>query len=172
MKGWGILRADISSVWGHDMKLTSLVTAAVLAAAFGVTGLPAQVQNAQPAEFPPASYKGKQYVDSQGCVFIRAGIDGNVSWIPRMTRARKVVCGFAPSLGSQTASAPAARPAPAENGGPSPAARWQTCGQSLRRNRSGPADPVQSQQQTRSSLNLQSHKPRPAPRAKDVRRLR
>ncbi len=96
------------------MKLTRLVTAALLAAAFGVTGLPAQAQNVQPAEFPPASFKGKQYVDSKGCVFIRAGIDGNVSWIPRMTRSRQAVCGFTPSLGSQTASAPAARPAPAE----------------------------------------------------------
>lgn len=104
----------ILSVWGHDMRLIKLVTAATLVAAFGVTAPSAQAQNSQPAEFPPSSFKGKQYVDSQGCVFIRAGIDGNVSWIPRMTRARKPICGFAPSLGSQTASAAAAASAPAE----------------------------------------------------------
>ncbi|MEQ9258781.1 MAG: hypothetical protein RIG84_06760 [Roseovarius sp.] len=71
-----------------------------------------------PAEFPPASFDGRQYVDSKGCVFIRAGVDGAVSWIPRMTRGRQQVCGFQPTLSAQarqpepapvTASAPAPR---------------------------------------------------------------
>jgi hypothetical protein len=41
---------------------------------------------------------GKQYVDSKGCVFIRAGIDGTVSWIPRIARSRQGVCGFRPTF--------------------------------------------------------------------------
>ena len=85
---------------------------ALLAATLGVTGAQAQDSRSQPAEFPPSSYKGKQYVDSAGCVFIRAGIDGNVSWVPRMSRARKQVCGFQPTGGVQAATAPATAPAP------------------------------------------------------------
>lgn len=98
------------------MKLTRLIAIAIIAASGGMAALQvdAQIQEQQPAEFPPASYKGKQYVDSQGCVFIRAGIDGNVSWIPRVTRSRKTICGFKPSLSGQVASAAApAKPAEA-----------------------------------------------------------
>ena len=95
-------------VWGHEMKITRILAIAVLAGSLGVGVLHAQIGEQQPSEFPPSSYKGKQYVDSQGCVFIRAGIDGNVSWIPRVTRARKTVCGFKPSLSGRVASAPAA----------------------------------------------------------------
>lgn len=87
-----------------------LLAIAALASSISAGALHAQIKEQQPKEFPPSSYKGKQYVDSNGCVFIRAGIDGNVSWIPRVTRARKTVCGFQPSLAGQVA---VAKPAPA-----------------------------------------------------------
>lgn len=96
------------------MKITRILAIALVAGSLGVSTLHAQITEQQPAEFPPPSYKGKQYVDSKGCVFIRAGIDGNVSWIPRVTRARKTVCGFKPSIVGQVAPAPAPVPAAEE----------------------------------------------------------
>ncbi|HKL65902.1 MAG TPA: SPOR domain-containing protein [Roseovarius sp.] len=53
-----------------------------------------------PAEFPPVSYTGTQYVDSAGCVFIRAGVGEGETWVPRLTRSREPLCGFTPSLAS------------------------------------------------------------------------
>ncbi|WP_411974637.1 SPOR domain-containing protein [Sulfitobacter faviae] len=89
------------------MKLTRSIAMAMIVAALGVGGSQTQAQDSrsQPAEFPPSSYKGKQYVDSAGCVFIRAGIDGNVSWVPRMSRARQQICGFQPTNGVKVAEA-------------------------------------------------------------------
>ena len=96
------------------MKITRLLAIGVIAGSSWLglqvgTGT-AQIREQQPAEFPPASYKGKQYVDSNGCVFIRAGIDGDVAWVPRVSRDRKVICGFRPTLATEAAEAPAAAP--------------------------------------------------------------
>lgn len=77
------------------MKLTRLVAVAIMVASVSIPALNAQsLRNARPpAEYPPSSYKGNQYVDSRGCVYIRAGIDGNVTWVPRVSRSRKQICG-------------------------------------------------------------------------------
>ena len=82
------------------MRVTRVIAIGVIAASLGLGVVHAQSFSAMdsPAEFPPSDYKGKQYVDSRGCVYIRAGIDGNTTWVPRVSRDRKVICGFKPTF--------------------------------------------------------------------------
>ena len=51
-----------------------------------------------PAEFPPSTFSGNQYVDSDGCAFIRAGISGITNWVPRVDRTRTQLCNFQPTF--------------------------------------------------------------------------
>ncbi len=100
------------------MKLTRIVALAIIAssAAVSVQTSALQAQNLRsvspPAQFPPASYKGKQFVDSRGCVYIRAGIDGNVNWVPRVARNRKQLCGYKPTAVAGTTARPTQSAAP------------------------------------------------------------
>jgi hypothetical protein len=89
------------------MKITKIIALVVIVATAGVAMTQAQsLRNADPpAEFPPSSYKSTQYVDSRGCVYVRAGISGDVTWIPRVTRSRKQLCGQTPSIAGAVASA-------------------------------------------------------------------
>lgn len=59
-----------------------------------------------PREQPPANYSANQYVDSAGCVFLRAGVGDAVTWVPRVNRDRRLVCGYTPSLPASAAAAP------------------------------------------------------------------
>jgi len=110
-----------------SLKKFALLACAVTALGVGYAGAQSLRDTPIPAEFPPGSYEGRQYVDSEGCVFVRAGVAGNVSWVPRMTRDREPLCGFQPTLTARAApeAAPRAAPAPRQQA-TTPAPRQQT----------------------------------------------
>ncbi|MFW2588736.1 SPOR domain-containing protein [Sagittula sp. SSi028] len=101
------------------MTIKNMALCATVLTYFTGFAQPVAAQSDLPVNFPPASFDGSQFVDNAGCVFVRAGFDGNVTWVPRVTRARTHVCGQSPTFGGvATASAPAAQPAPAPRAEP------------------------------------------------------
>lgn len=84
------------------------VVAFALAVSGVLPGLPAMAQSASigggPAEVPPANYAERFYVDSQGCMFIRAGSAGQVQWVAQVKRNRQPVCGLVPTRAAGTAA--------------------------------------------------------------------
>lgn len=80
------------------MSFSRVLALAVLALGPAHTAFAQSGELALPREFPPASYSSNQYVDSTGCAFLRAGLSGTVTWVPRVNRDRTQLCGFQPSI--------------------------------------------------------------------------
>ncbi|WP_417589427.1 SPOR domain-containing protein [Pararhodobacter oceanensis] len=92
--------------------IAKLFSTAAVVTALSAVAAQAQVGRT-PAEMPPASYSQTQYVDSNGCVFIRAGFNGHTTWVPRYGDDRRPMCGAAPSVAAGAAVVAQAAPTPA-----------------------------------------------------------
>lgn len=79
---------------------STCIAALILGLSVGVSVAQSLNRAAGPAELPPSSFQGKQFVDSEGCAFIRAGFGDRITWVPRVSRARKILCGFRPTFTS------------------------------------------------------------------------
>ncbi|MEM8691767.1 MAG: hypothetical protein AAGG57_07750 [Pseudomonadota bacterium] len=66
-----------------------------------VTAADTALAQSGPAELPPESFTGRQYVDSAGCVYIRGSTSGD-AWVPRVNRQSQVICGQRPTLARGT----------------------------------------------------------------------
>lgn len=82
--------------------LSKFLPVALVATAVSISF--AEAQTRPPAEQPPAGFAGQQYVDSRGCVYIRAGYGGQTNWVARVDRARRPVCGQTPSVAVMAAA--------------------------------------------------------------------
>lgn len=83
------------------------------ATALALLAAPALAEPLRPAEMPPAEFAGQQYVDSKGCMFVRAGTADAVLWIPRVTRQGEPLCTNPPSGGrAPVAEEPGAQSVP------------------------------------------------------------
>lgn len=104
------------------MTLKSFSFFVLALSGFGIFSQPVGAQDPRdiPINFPPASFTGRQFVDNRGCVYIRAGFDGVVNWVPRVTRSREHICGQTPTFGGAQVAAPAPAPAPRVQAAPAP----------------------------------------------------
>lgn len=81
------------------------LSAGLLAAVLGAGGAQAQSvgQVGGPANLPPSGFQGQQWVDNRGCVFLKAGYGGQITWVPRVGRDRRAMCGYPPSSAARAA---------------------------------------------------------------------
>lgn len=76
----------------------SVVALCLLLAGAGAVEAQTRRPSMLPAETPPTDFAETQYVDSRGCAFVRAALNGQVTWLPQFDEERQQLCGLEPSL--------------------------------------------------------------------------
>ena len=89
-------------VWLSSIGLAVMLGTSAVAQSAVAQSAVAQSVVPVPAELPPADFAGREYVDSLGCAFQRAGVSGTRVWVPRLGGDRTPVCGKSPSLAVTT----------------------------------------------------------------------
>jgi len=86
------------------MAIRLVCLAGLISVALGA-GAPAALAQGGPAERPPVDFAGRQFVDSRGCVFVRAPADRS-RWVPRRAADGVPLCGFRPTLAGRASRVP------------------------------------------------------------------
>lgn len=86
-----------------------VLAALVVSSAAGAQSLK---QIGGPANAPPPAFQGQQFVDSRGCLFLRAGYGAGVNWVARVDRSHKPICNMIPTGSAAAQAAVAADMAP------------------------------------------------------------
>ncbi len=94
----------------NDKMLKAMALAAILLTS--TAGAQSLSQIGGPANPPPAGFQGQQFVDSRGCLFLRAGYGARVNWVARVDRNRKPICTMMPTGSAAAQAALAADMAP------------------------------------------------------------
>ena len=99
--------------WGVVM-LSKVLSSAILVTLLSASWTQAQTLASigAPDNLPPSGFSGQQFIDSRGCLYLRAGFGGAVNWVPRVDFARKPICGMIPSFGTAEVAVVKADPAP------------------------------------------------------------
>jgi len=95
-----LIQNPLNIVLGAQMLAVRSFRSFLVLFVIGVGSASAQtgIEADGPAELPPSGFEGSQYIDSKGCLFIRAGLNGDVTWVPRVGANREMLCGFKPSI--------------------------------------------------------------------------
>ena len=90
------------------MKIRAILTAvAVTWVMAGAATAQTETSGGPPQPAPPAGFDGQEYVDDRGCIYIRAGVGDETTWVPRVNRNRQPLCGQQQGVTSDAAAVPA-----------------------------------------------------------------
>lgn len=79
------------------MARARIVLTAVLSAGIWMQGALAQ-DSSGPAEPPPDTFAGRQYIDSAGCAYVRGDEAAQGGWVARLSGEGAPLCGFVPTF--------------------------------------------------------------------------